>query len=57
MAGSTPDDLLVITVKPDQPDFGLGGGGGGEVTLHLLEAFAVIVLLVLAAWWMHGPNG
>ena len=27
VAGSTPDALLVLTVKPDQPDFRLRGGG------------------------------
>ena len=36
VAGSTPNDLLVITVKPDQPEFRLGQGGdvggGREVT-------------------------
>jgi hypothetical protein len=34
VADSTPADLLVITVKPVQPDFMLGEGAG---RLHLLS--------------------
>jgi hypothetical protein len=38
MADSTPYDLLVITVKPVQPDFRLVGAG---VRLYLLPAVSI----------------
>jgi hypothetical protein len=36
VADSTLNDLLVIAVKPDQPDFRLGGGGGYISSLLLI---------------------
>ena len=37
VAGSNPDALLVLTVKPDQPDFRLRGGGYSEPLLKSMK--------------------
>jgi hypothetical protein len=36
VAGSTPNALLVITVKPDQPDFRLRGEGYKTPTIQII---------------------